>query len=151
MKILIIGAGGVGTSMATIIKRAGDGANWATKIVMADYNFDRAKEVAEHICGGGRFVAEKINAYGDRLGQVVVTGYTDRLGDDMYNINLSLLRAQTVRAYLVSRGVDPNSIIAVGNGKFTPTKECSDNQNRSALVDCLQPNRRVEVSVSFFE
>ncbi len=62
MKILIIGAGGVGTSMATIIKRAGADADWATKIVMADYNLDRAKEVAEHICGGGRFIAEKINA-----------------------------------------------------------------------------------------
>ena len=62
MKILIIGAGGVGTSMATIIKRAGKQADWATKIVMADYDFDRAKEVAEHICGGGIFVAEKINA-----------------------------------------------------------------------------------------
>ena len=121
----------------------------------ADALFAFDKWQLEHMQAKGRSeldeVAEKINAYGDRLGQVVVTGYTDRLGDDMYNINLSLLRAQTVRAYLVSRGVDPNSIIAVGNGKFTPTKECSDNQNRSALVDCLQPNRRVEVSVSFFE
>lgn len=62
MRILIIGAGGVGTAMATIIKRAGAEADWATKIVMADYNFDRAKEVAEHICGGGRYVAEKIDA-----------------------------------------------------------------------------------------
>jgi saccharopine dehydrogenase-like NADP-dependent oxidoreductase len=62
MRILIIGAGGVGTAMATIIKRAGGEADWATKIVMADYNFDRAKEVAEHICGGGRYVAEKIDA-----------------------------------------------------------------------------------------
>lgn len=62
MKILIIGAGGVGTAMATIIKRAGAEADWATKIVMADYNFDRAREVAEHICGGGRYVAEKIDA-----------------------------------------------------------------------------------------
>ncbi len=62
MKILIIGAGGVGTSMATIIKRAGKEADWAEKVVMADYDFNRAKEVAEKICGGGRFVAEKINA-----------------------------------------------------------------------------------------
>ena len=54
MKILIIGAGGVGTSMATIIKRAGADADWATKIVMADYNLERAKEVAEHICGLGQ-------------------------------------------------------------------------------------------------
>ncbi len=62
MKILIIGAGGVGTSMATIIKRRGDKADWAEKVVMADYNEARAKEVAENICGGGKFVAEKVNA-----------------------------------------------------------------------------------------
>ncbi len=62
MKILIIGAGGVGTSIATIIKRMGKEIDWAEKVVMADYNFDRAKEVADKICGGGIFVAEKVNA-----------------------------------------------------------------------------------------
>jgi len=62
MKILIIGAGGVGTSMATVIKRMGKEIDWAEKIVLADYNFDRAKEVADKICGGGIFVAEKVNA-----------------------------------------------------------------------------------------
>lgn len=62
MKILIIGAGGVGTSTAAIIKRAGAGADWATKVVISDYNEARAKEVAESICGGGKFVAEKIDA-----------------------------------------------------------------------------------------
>lgn len=132
---------------ATKLQRANFG-------IGADALFAFDKWQLEHMQDKGRAelddVASKIQAYGDRLGQVVVTGYTDRLGDDMYNINLSLLRAQTVRAYLVSRGVDPNSIIAVGNGKFTPTKECS-NQDRNALVACLQPNRRVEVSVSFFE
>ena len=62
MKILIIGAGGVGTSMATVIKRMGKEIDWAEKVVLADYNFDRAKEVADKICGGGIFVAEKVNA-----------------------------------------------------------------------------------------
>ncbi len=62
MKILIIGAGGVGTSIATIIKRMGKEVDWAEKVVLADYNFDRAKEVADKICGGGIFVAEKVNA-----------------------------------------------------------------------------------------
>lgn len=62
MKVLIIGAGGVGTSAAMIIKRAGSEGDWADKVVVADYNEARAKEVAETICGGEKFVAAKINA-----------------------------------------------------------------------------------------
>ena len=62
MKLLIIGAGGVGTSAAMIIKRAGKEGDWAEKVVISDYDFDRAKEVAEKICGGGKFVASKIDA-----------------------------------------------------------------------------------------
>lgn len=62
MKLLIIGAGGVGTSAAMIIKRAKEEGDWAEKVVISDYNFDRAKEVAEDICGGGKFVADKVDA-----------------------------------------------------------------------------------------
>lgn len=62
MNILIIGAGGVGTSAGAIIKGAGIEGEWAKKIVIADYDEVRAKEVAENICGGGRFIAEKIDA-----------------------------------------------------------------------------------------
>ncbi|MDR2457101.1 MAG: saccharopine dehydrogenase NADP-binding domain-containing protein [Clostridiales Family XIII bacterium] len=62
MKLLIIGAGGVGTSAAHIIKRAGRGGNWAKKVVIADYNEKRAKVVAEKQLGGGRFKAAFINA-----------------------------------------------------------------------------------------
>lgn len=61
MNICIIGAGGVGTSAAKIIKRAGEGGMWAKKIVISDYNLDRAKLVASE-CDDPRFVAEKINA-----------------------------------------------------------------------------------------
>lgn len=45
-----------------IIKRAGKGGDWAEKVVISDYNEARAKEVAEKICGGGKYVAAKINA-----------------------------------------------------------------------------------------
>ncbi len=62
MNILIIGAGGVGTSAAMIIKRAGEKGDWAQRVVISDYNEERAKEVAERICGGGKFIAAKINA-----------------------------------------------------------------------------------------
>jgi saccharopine dehydrogenase-like NADP-dependent oxidoreductase len=61
MKLLIIGAGGVGTSAAMIISRAGEEGKWAETVVVADYNLARAEEVAR-LCGGGRFVPEKIDA-----------------------------------------------------------------------------------------
>lgn len=80
--------------------------------------------------------------------RIVITGHTDRKGDDMYNMNLSQLRAQTVRAYLVNQGVDPASILAVGAGESQPVKECSTNLPRQQEIDCLQPNRRVTVDIN---
>lgn len=61
MKLCIIGAGGVGTSAAKIIKRAGAGGAWAEKVVISDYDFERATLVAKE-CNDPRFVAERINA-----------------------------------------------------------------------------------------
>ena len=42
MRLCIIGAGGVGTAAARIIKRAGEGGSWAEKVVISDYDFERA-------------------------------------------------------------------------------------------------------------
>ncbi|MFU8793985.1 MAG: saccharopine dehydrogenase family protein [Dethiobacteria bacterium] len=61
MKLLIIGSGGVGQSAAMIIKRAGKEAEWAEKVILSDYNLDRAKEVAA-LCNDPRFVPEHIDA-----------------------------------------------------------------------------------------
>jgi saccharopine dehydrogenase (NAD+, L-lysine forming) len=61
MKLMIIGAGGVGQSVAMIIKRTGQEGAWAEKVVLSDYNLARAKEVAA-LCGDPRFVAEQIDA-----------------------------------------------------------------------------------------
>jgi len=61
MKLLIIGAGGVGTSAAQIIKRAGKEGEWAEKVVLSDYNLARAEEVAADLAQD-RFIAEKIDA-----------------------------------------------------------------------------------------
>ena len=56
MKLMIIGAGGVGQSVAMIIKRAGQEGAWAEKIILSDYNLDRDNEV-ETMCCDPRFVA----------------------------------------------------------------------------------------------
>ena len=79
---------------------------------------------------------------------VVITGHTDYKGDDAYNMNLSLLRAQTVRNYLINQGVDPNSILATGAGESQPVKQCATNLSRQQEIDCLQPNRRVSLDIT---
>lgn len=83
--------------------------------------------------------------------QVIVTGHTDRFGDDMYNMNLSLLRAQTVRTYLINHGVDASTIIATGVGESQPVTQCSEAMPKDQAIACLQPNRRVEVAVAVYQ
>ena len=61
MRLLIIGTGGVGTSVAKIIKRAGKEGEWAQKVVLSDYNVARAETVAKDV-NDPRFVPEKIDA-----------------------------------------------------------------------------------------
>lgn len=51
--------------------------------------------------------------------RVVITGHTDRYGDDMYNMNLSMLRAQTVRQYLISKGIAARKLTATGASKHS--------------------------------
>lgn len=71
MKLLIIGAGGVGQSAAMIIKRAGKDGEWAEKIVLSDYNLSRAEEVAK-LCDDPRFIAEKIDAGDSEIIKAVI-------------------------------------------------------------------------------
>ena len=97
-------------------------------------------------------LATKLREYQNRGdSRIVITGYTDRLGDAMYNLSLSQLRAQTVREYLITQGVEPASMISAGAGESNPVKSCADSLGRQALINCLQPNRRVQVDVKVYE
>lgn len=75
---------------------------------------------------------------------VTITGYTDRIGSDAYNVDLSKRRAEAVKGYLVTHGVAANRLETIGRGKANPVVECHD-KDREALIRCLEPNRRVEV------
>jgi len=79
-----------------------------------------------------------------QINDVTITGYTDRIGSDAYNLKLSQRRADAVKAYLVGRGVAAQRLSAIGKGKAAPVVRCS-NANRAELIRCLEPNRRVEV------
>lgn len=82
-------------------------------------------------------------------GTVVVVGFTDRIGSDRYNLPLSEKRAQSVVDYLVSKGIPADKISARGMGKSNPTTgtTCDNVKARKALIDCLAPDRRVEIEV----
>ena len=76
---------------------------------------------------------------------VSITGYTDRIGSEAYNLELSKRRAEAVKGYLVTHGVAANRLETIGRGKADPVVECHD-KDREALIRCLEPNRRVEVA-----
>jgi len=78
---------------------------------------------------------------------IIVNGHADRLGSPQYNQALSEKRAEAVRAYLVSRGVDASSVETMGFGKTLPVKACPDQKDRKSLIECLAPNRRVVVEI----
>lgn len=83
--------------------------------------------------------------------QVRLVGHTDRLGGHEYNMKLSERRAETVRLYLISRGVNAKTLSAKGAGELEPVHQCSNALPRPKLIECLQPNRRVEVNVTVYE
>jgi len=72
---------------------------------------------------------------------LAVEGYTDSVGSDDFNLQLSQQRADTVRDYLVSQGLPDNTVTATGFGKSDPVAD-------NATPTGRQQNRRVEIVVS---
>ncbi len=91
-------------------------------------------------------LAERIQQVYASVDRIDLVGYTDRLGSDTYNAQLSKDRADTVKAYLQSRGVTA-TINASGRGPADPVVQCEGNRPTPTLTECLQPNRRVEVTI----
>jgi OmpA-OmpF porin, OOP family len=71
---------------------------------------------------------------------VIAIGHTDSIGADAYNQRLSVRRAESVKAYLVSRGIEPNRVYTEGKGEKQPI---ASNKTK----DGRQKNRRVEIEV----
>ncbi len=80
---------------------------------------------------------------------ISAVGHTDRFGTDSYNQHLSDQRAASVKAYLISKGVDANRVATEGKGESQPVTKSGDCQGAKSttVVTCLQPDRRVDVEV----
>ena len=87
---------------------------------------------------------------GIKLEVIIAVGHADRIGADKYNQKLSEKRAEAVKAYLVSKGIEANRIYTEGKGEKQPVTgdKCGKGDKKSKkLIECLQPDRRVEIEV----
>ena len=83
-------------------------------------------------------LAQKVRAI--NLEVVIAIGHADSIGSDAYNQKLSVRRAESVKAYLVSKGVEPNRIYTEGKGEKQPVASNKTKDGRAK-------NRRVEIEV----
>ncbi|HEV8260185.1 MAG TPA: OmpA family protein, partial [Burkholderiales bacterium] len=97
----------------------------------------------------GKLDAFVASLKGTKYDSIEVVGHADRIGSEKYNLNLSRRRANAVKTYLVRQGIPAGKINAVGRGESEPvTGDTCKGRRGKALIACLEPDRRVDVSVS---
>jgi OOP family OmpA-OmpF porin len=116
--------------------------------VDSDFDFDK-----DQLNAGGKKVLDDFvkDIRGMKYDHIIVRGNTDRLGTEAYNMRLSVRRAETVRDYLIGAGgIAAVKLDTSGVGESQPdtrSAECNNMKDRKALVNCLQPDRRVDIEL----
>ena len=77
---------------------------------------------------------------GINLEVIIAVGHTDSVGSDTYNQKLSVRRSESVKAYLVSKGIEKNRVYTEGKGEKQPVADNKTAEGRAK-------NRRVEIEV----
>ncbi len=112
----------------------------ATKVVInADTFFDFDKSTLKP---EGRQVLDQIasQVQGINLETLIAIGNTDSIGTEEYNMGLSIRRADSVKDYLVSKGVPADRIYTEGKGELNPIAS-------NATAEGRAENRRVEIEI----
>ncbi len=80
---------------------------------------------------------------------IMTIGHADRIGSERYNQRLSEQRVASVKAYMVSKGVDGGRIYTEGKGETQPATKAEDcaGPKSAKVIACLQPDRRVDIEV----
>jgi OOP family OmpA-OmpF porin len=112
----------------------------ATKVTYAAdafFDFDKAVLKPE----GRAKLDDLISKIKDiNLEVIIAVGHTDAVGNDSYNQRLSVRRAEAVKSYLVSKGIEKNRVYTEGKGEKQPVADNKTAEGRAK-------NRRVEIEV----
>ena len=116
--------------------------------VAADALFDFNKAVLRP-AGKAKLDELVSKAKAIKLEVILAVGHTDRVGGDAYNQKLSEKRAAAVKEYLVAKGIEANRVYTEGKGEKQSVTgdKCKGDKKTAALIDCLQPDRRVDIEV----
>jgi outer membrane protein OmpA-like peptidoglycan-associated protein len=126
-----------GNSAAAISVAAAEAAKRTVVLRGINFDFDSAtiKPEFEGVLDAGVDVLKE-----NPGASVEVVGYTDSVGTDEYNLGLSERRANAVKDYFVSKGIDASRLTATGRGEANPVAD-------NATADGRAQNRRVELDV----
>ena len=111
----------------------------AKTFVLDDCNFETGKATLQP---ESYAVLDELVAYLNRKDdeRIELGGHTDNVGSAASNLKLSQDRANTVRAYLLTKGIDPNRVTAKGYGMSQPIADNKSEEGRAM-------NRRTEVKI----
>jgi OmpA-OmpF porin, OOP family len=123
-----------------------------TKFVLltdALFPFDKFQE--KDLSVGGRkhlnHMIEKLPKLSSTTTKINITGYADKMGTKEYNLALSEKRAQTIRNYLVSKGIASESIRSQA-GEWKNHSDSCNSKDKTSQIACLSADRRVEIEVT---
>lgn len=113
------------------------------------FKFDRSG-INDMLPGGRESLdrlAQSVQSNYLTIEKIDITGHTDRLGSEAYNLRLGMERAESVKVYLQQHGIE-SEINARSQGESEPrTTNCPDSLGREQLKVCLQADRRVTLDI----
>ena len=109
------------------------------------FSFNQYRLSANGVQSLDRFVDQVLTRYHSPV--ITITGHTDKIGTAEANLTLSKWRAREVGKRFLQKGVPESRLLIKGLGEIAPIVECESSMEDKALINCLGPNRRVEIEI----
>ena len=108
------------------------------------YDFEKA-DIREGEAGSLDELAQLMKE--DDSMEIELIAHTDCRGEEAYNLKLSLERAESAKAYLIDKGIEPNRIRAFGYGEAVPLNDCDCSSGKRCTDEQYEENRRTELRI----